>query len=375
MIYLDHSATTQVDKDVAQIAMEMMVDCFGNPSSPYLLGGEALERLTQARFHIAKVISACTKNIYFTSGGTESNNLAIMGTLKAYPKLGKKIITTAIEHASVKDVFNFLKEEGYEVVFVRPRNGIIQAQDIIDQVDDQTALVSTMAVNNETGEILPIRSIVEGVKKRNSHTLVHCDCVQGFCKMPFKLYENPVDLLSMSAHKIYGPKGCGALYVKEGLQIKPLFHGGSQESGLRPGTENVALAVAFGYAADKALVQLNTHLEHVTHLKNHLLNQLEEMPQVQINSPKESSPYIINFSISSLETDKMLHYLKLRGVLLSGSAACSRGDTSHVIRAMGLEEQRIRSTLRVGLGKNNTIEEINSFIKIIKDMIKKESVL
>ncbi|MEG0952657.1 MAG: cysteine desulfurase family protein [Niameybacter sp.] len=372
MIYLDNSATTRVDREAAEIAMEMMVEYFGNPSSPYLLGGEALEYLTQARFHIAKVISAPTKNIYFTSGGTESNNIAIMGALYAYPKSGKRIIATAIEHASVKDVFRHLEHEGYEVVFIQPREGRIQAEDVIAAVNENTALVSVMAVNNETGEVLPVKEIVEGVKKRNVHTIVHCDCVQGFCKMPFKLYEIPVDLLSMSAHKIHGPKGCGALYVKEGIRIKPLFYGGSQESGLRPGTENVALAVAFGYVANNAIINLDKKLEYIKGLNSHLVNQLRLLPQVQMNSPKGASPYIVNFSIPSLDTEQMIRYLKLKGIMLSGSAACSRGDTSHVVAAMGFDEQRIKSTLRIGLGKDNKIEEINCLIKIIKEMIMRE---
>lgn len=372
MIYFDNSATTKVDQDVAEKAMEMMLECYGNPSSPYLLGGEALERLTQARFYIAQVISAPTSSIYFTSGGTESNNLAIMGTVYGNPGKGKKIITTSIEHSSVKDVFKYLQSEGYEVVYIDPRLGKIQVEDVIAAVDDNTLLVSVMGINNETGEVLPIKAITEGVKKRNPHTIIHCDYVQGFCKMPFKLYEIPVDLLSVSAHKIYGPKGCGALYVRPGIQLKPLFYGGYQESSLRPGTENVALAVAFGYAANRGLINLHKHLDYVTGLKKHLLDQLETIPEVEINSPEGSSPYILNFSIPILRTDEMIHYLKLKGILLSGSAACSRGATSHVIKAMGFDKQRVMSTLRVGISKNNNLEEIDYLIKVLKEMIKRE---
>ncbi|MEF9945544.1 MAG: cysteine desulfurase family protein [Lachnospiraceae bacterium] len=369
MIYLDNSATTKVDQDVAEIAVRMMTREFANPSSPYLLGRDALQFITQARYHIAKVISAPTRRIFFTSGGTESNNLAIQGSVKNQKKFGNKIITTAIEHSSVRETCEHLAKEGYEVSFVKPRNGRIQAEDVIHQVDANTILVSVMAVNNETGEILPVKEIVKGVREKNPNTIIHCDCVQGFCKIPFKITEIDVDLLSMSAHKIHAPKGCGALYIKEGLEICPLQYGGAQESKIRPGTENTSSIAAFGFAADKALKSLQENGEKVTTLRDHLLCRLKETEGIEINSPVGGSPYLLNISTLPVQTDTMIHELRMREIYVSGSAACTKGAKSRVIEAMGLGDKRRDTTLRISFSKENNVEEIDCLADAINEII------
>lgn len=365
MIYLDNSATTQVDKDIAQVSYEMMTEYYGNPSSPYMFAREALLRMTSARNQVAKVISAPTDRIFFTSGGTEANNIALQGVMAHFNFKGK-LITTQIEHSSIIDSSKKMERLGCEVVYVAPQDGRIQAKHIIEQVGEDTRLVSVMAVNNETGEMLPIEEIVKGVKKKNPQTIVHCDCVQGYGKMLFSLNNIPLDLVSISAHKIHAPKGCGALYVREGVVLEPLFWGGSQESRLRPGTENVPGIVALGKAADKALIDIRTNWEYVTQLRDYLIEELSSINNIVINSPKQSIPYILNISILPYSTEKLLHEFRMKDIYISGSSACERGRRSHVIEAMGITGQRADSVIRIGLSKNNTFKELEKFIDVIK---------
>ncbi len=246
MIYFDNSATTCVDAEVADRAVEIMCRQFGNPSSLHGVGSSAYTELGIARNQIAKMIAARTGDIYFTSGGTESNNIAVQGAARAC-RWGKHIVTTAIEHASILKACAYLESGGWQVTYVAPNPDThhIAAQDIIDAVRDDTVLVSVMFVNNETGEILPIKEIVNGVRKRNPKTLIHCDCVQGFGKLPFKLHVYDVDMISASAHKIHGPKGIGALYLRRPDLVFPLEFGGSQEGKVNPGTESVPPCMCF----------------------------------------------------------------------------------------------------------------------------------
>lgn len=365
MIYLDNSATTQVDADVAQAACEMMTVCYGNPSSPYMLGRDALQKLTAARNQVAKVISAPTDRIFFTSGGTEANNLAVLGVMSK-ANMNGGLITTSVEHSSVLDSSRKVQQMGGEVTFVPPRDGRIQAEDIIKEVDENTRLVSVMAVNNETGEILPVREIAEGVKKKNPETLIHCDCVQAYGKLLFSLNDIPADLVTMSAHKIHAPKGCGAVYVREGILLEPLCYGGGQESRLRPGTENTSSIAAFGKAADKALINIRKNWAYVKQLKDYLTAEFSQMDEVVINSPEQSVPYVLNISVLPFTTEELLHEFRMEEIYLSGSSACEKGAKSHVIAAMGIDGQRSESVLRIGLCKNNTLEELKTFVTILK---------
>lgn len=372
MIYLDNSATTQVDEDTARTACQIMTEIYGNPSSPYMLGRDALGRLTAARHQVAQVIGAPARRIFFTSGGTEANNLAIRGSvLGGRGKVKGRIITTAIEHSSVLASCRSLEEEGYEAVLIRPRNGRIQAGDVIDAVNEDTLLVSVMAVNNETGEWLPVEEIAKGVKEKNPDTLVHCDCVQGFGKIHFSLNRVRADMVTMSAHKIHGPKGCGAIYVREGVDLHPLCFGGSQESGVRPGTENVPGIAAFGYASEKALRDIRRNWDHVMDLNRYLSGHLAQMEDVVINSREDAVPYVLNISVLPFTTEELLHELRMRGIYVSGSSACEKGARSHVIRAMGIDGRRAESVLRIGLGKKNTRNEITVLIETLNDLLKR----
>lgn len=378
MIYLDNSATTQVDEDAARTAYKVMTEVYGNPSSPYMLGRDALGWLTAARHQVAQVIGAPARQLFFTSGGTEANNLAVRGSVLTAREKGKKrgkIVTTAIEHSSVLESCRSLEAEGYETVFIRPRDGRINARDMIDAVDGNTLLVSVMAVNNETGERLPVEEIARGVKQKNPDTLVHCDCVQGFGKILFSLNQVQADMVTMSSHKIHGPKGSGAIYVRESVKLHPLCYGGSQESRVRPGTENVPGIAAFGCAAQKALQDIRRNWDHVMELNRLLTCRLLQMEDVVINSPEGAVPYVLNISVLPFTTEELLHELRMKGIYLSGSSACEKGARSHVIRAMGLEGARADSVLRIGLGKKNTREEITVLAETLKEILRRGKIL
>lgn len=372
MIYFDNSATTQTDKDVAQLAYETMVTNFGNPSSLHFLGAESYKQLGIARNQIAKMLGAHTEKIYFTSGATESNNIAIHGGAIACKWGGKHIVTTSIEHDSVLKTVSFLEDSGWDVTKINPDNFShhIQAKDIIDAVRPDTAIVSVMYVNNETGEILPLKEIIKGVREKNPHTLIHCDCVQGFGKIPFKLHDFDVDMLSASGHKLHAPKGIGMLYLKNKDTVCPLEYGGSQEAKINPGTESVPLACAFGLATDKALYGIHDNYNYVSGLREYLLQQLQKLvPDIIINSPKNCSPYIVNFSIPWIASSKLISFMSLHDVFLSSSSACTKNTPSHVLQAMQCNCEIVNGALRIGLCKYNTIQEIDKFICLLKEFL------
>ena len=371
MIYFDNSATTRVDPDVAQAAAAAMTENFGNPSSLHYVGVQAYQALNVARNQIAKMLGAKTSCIVFTSGGTESNNLAIQGGAAANLSAGKHIVTSAIEHSSVLGACSALEGQGCRVTYVRPdpAAGRIRAEDFINAVDEETALVSCMEVNSETGELLPIKEIIHGVRRKNPNTRIHVDCVQGFGKIPFKVYEYDVDFLSASSHKFHGPKGIGALYIKDGVTVRPFLYGGRQERGIKPGTENVPLACAFGLAADKLLPRIQENFQYVQGLQAHLIRQLQEIPQVRLTMTENISPYILNFSIPGIPSHETVSHFSMENIYIAAGSACSKGEPSHVIAAMGLPQEVIDSVLRISFCKYNTIEEIDVFIRKLKEWI------
>ncbi len=369
-VYLDNSATTRTDNKVADKIYEMLTEEYGNPSSLHGMGARAYQCLGAARHQVAKMIAADTSKVYFTSGGTESNNLAILGGAKGNLSVGRRLVTTQIEHSSVSASFAHLEKGGYTVVSVPPRRIAhrMTAGDIVDAVDEETSLVSFMYVNNETGEILPVKEIVQGIREKNPYTLIHCDCVQGFGKIPFKLFEMDVDLLSASAHKLHGPKGVGCLFVKNRDRIEPRIYGGRQESGMKPGTENMALIAGFGVACDLALVRIRENYTYVSELKEILVRELNQMKGIHINSPLDGSPYILNFSYYGHSSDKLVGFMSSNGIYISAGSACSKGARSHVIEALGYSEDIIRSAVRISLSHENTQEDIECFLKMLKTM-------
>ena len=371
MIYFDNSATTRVDPDVARCAAEVMTENFGNPSSLHYVGVQAYQALNVARNQIAKMLGAKTSCIVFTSGGTESNNLAIQGGAAANLSSGRHIVTTAIEHSSVLGACKALEAQGFRVTYVRPdpASGRIRAEDIIHAVDQETALVSCMAVNSETGELLPVREMIQGVRRKNPDTRIHVDCVQGFGKIPFKVHEYDVDFLSASSHKIHGPKGIGALYIKEGVPLQPFFYGGKQEAGIKPGTENVPLACAFGLAADKLLPRIQENFRYVQDLQADLIRQLREIPRVRLTMTENISPFILNFSIPGIPSHETVSHFSMENIYIAAGSACSKGEPSHVITAMGLPQEVIDSVLRISFCKYNTKDEIDIFVRKLKEWI------
>ncbi|WP_312643530.1 cysteine desulfurase family protein [Hydrogenoanaerobacterium sp.] len=363
-IYLDNSATTRVDDRVAQAALSMMCDCYGNPSSLHSKGLEAELAITAARKQVAAAIGAAAGEITFTSGGTEANNLAIFGTMNMSRRMGGKVVTTAFEHSSVMASVAQLEKLDCEVVAVKPDGqGHIAARDVIDAVDSRTVLVSIMLVNNEVGSITPVEEIVRGIHFKNKDVIIHCDAVQGFGKLPIKVKRLGVDLLTVSGHKIYAPKGIGALYVRSGVRLLPRAYGGSQERGLRVGTEAAPNIVALGKAAE--LIDCAHTAQNTALFSQTLLQGIAGLRGIHINSPSDALSSIVNLSAVGIRSEIMMHYLEQRGIFVSSGSACAKGEKSHVLRSMGLDERIIDSALRISFGKYNTCEDIARFITVL----------
>lgn len=370
MVYLDNCATTQVDKNAAQKALEMMCTDYGNPSSLHNMGTAALKSLYHARYSLAKIIAAPTDCIYFTSGATESNNLAIQGGCMGTGITRGHIVTTSIEHSSVLGACKRMEKKGYHITYIQPDpvSHSINANAIINAVRTDTVMVSVMAVNNETGEILPIKEIIHGVKNKNSSVLIHCDATQCFGKLPFKVHDYPVDYLSASGHKMHAPKGIGILYIKKGLMPVPFKYGGAQEGKINPGTESVPLACAFGAAAELIQESANQKMQRIISLKKHLKTSLlANFPRIAFNEPRKISPYVLNFSFYGYQSEQIIDYCSLHDVYLSAGSACSKGAKSYVLKQAGFTKWQIDGALRIGLSHYNTKEDINQFINVLSD--------
>lgn len=361
--YLDNSATTQVLPSVAQKAMEMMVEEFGNPSSLHTKGFRARKLLEEARGLVADRLGAQSEEITFTSGGTESNNLALFGAAQARRRLGNKIVTTAAEHDSVLNPCRALEKQGFEVVYLKPdATGRLPEDALMDAIDEKTILVSVMLVNNETGAIFPVQAAGRAIRRKKAPALLHVDAVQGFGKLPFTVKKLGVDLLTLSGHKIHGPKGIGALYVKKGVRILPQALGGGQERGMRSGTESVPLICALGEAV-RQLPQPEEALSQVGKLNALLREKLEQLPGVVIHSPEDGLPYVLNFSAGRVRGETMLHFLAERGVYVSSGSACGKAKPSHVLESMGLPKEQVESALRVSFSRFSTQEDVDALVE------------
>lgn len=369
-IYLDNAATTKVCAQAADAAADAMLHTYGNPSSLHRLGMEAENLVTKAKKQLAAALSCQPGEILFTSGATESNNLAILGGCKAARRSGNKIVTSAVEHPSVLEPVRALEREGYEVSYIRPReDGSFSAQDFVDAVDERTALISAMLVNSEVGTRLPVEEITAGVRQKNPKTLVHIDAVQGFGKIPLSAKKLGADLISVSGHKIYAPKGIGALYIKKGVRVSPLLYGGGQQNGLRVGTECVPLIAAFGEAAAFCNACQRDVLARYKQLREDLLEILSTIPDVTVNSPEGSVPYILNLSVKGIRSEILLHFLEQAGIYVSSGSACSKGAKSHVLAAMGLPDERIDTAIRLSFSYETTGEQLTAFAARLKEGI------
>jgi cysteine desulfurase len=374
MSYMDHSATSPVDPEVLEAMLPYFTSNFGNASTLYTLGREARAAMENARNQVASLISAKPEEVYFTSGGTESDNIAIKGTVSRLQKKGNHIITSSIEHPAVDETCKYLEKNGYQVTYLPVgEDGIVKITDFEEAIEDETILITIMHANNEIGTIQPITEI--GKLAREKGIIFHTDAVQTVGKIPVNVEELNVDLLSISAHKLYGPKGIGALYIKKGVRVDPLLHGGGHERGIRPGTENVAGIVGLGKACQIAEENLDKNIEYVTLLREKLIKGvLETIEQSYLNGhPTKRLPNNANFRFSSIEGESLILQLDAKGIAASTGSACSskKLEPSHVLMAIGLEEVDAHGSLRITLGKENTEEDIDYTINAIKEVVER----
>lgn len=368
-VYLDNSATTKPCEKSVKKTLEMMNENFGNPSSLHNCGFNAKKELDNARRSISTFLGCQENEVFFTPSGTVANNTAIFGTEKVRRRDGKKVITTLFEHPSVLNCFEVLEGQGYEVVYLKPdSNGKISLDELSNAVDANTILVSIMAVNNEVGSIQDISRIKGIIKDNKSKAYFHCDAVQAFGKISMKPKKLGIDLMSMSAHKIHGIKGAGALYVSNSIRILPHIVGGGQEGGLISGTEPIPAICAFGEAVnDIGNVDKNYH--SVKGVRDYFIEKIKSIDNIYVNSPEDALPYIINISVEGVPSQVMLNSLSSMGIYVSAGSACSKGHRSNVLIAMGVSPKNIDSAIRVSLSKFTTENDMEILYNGIKETV------
>jgi cysteine desulfurase len=370
MIYFDNSATTRPYNEVLDSFVKVSSEFFGNPSSLHGLGMQAEKLLTQARTQVANLLAVKPTEIYFTSGGTESNNLAIKGTAMLHKNKGKHLILSSVEHPSVREAMEQLQRLGFDITYLpADQNGRVLVDDVKDSIKKETILVSVMHVNNEVGTIQPIAEI-GNLLKLYPTTLFHVDAVQAVGKVPLNLIENGVDLCSFSAHKFHGLKGTGALFIREGARLTPLLSGGNQEWKIRSGTENVAGAVAMAKALRMTMLKSELGIEKMKRVKSLLREGLSRIDDLTINTPLENSaPHILNFSIKGVKAEVLIHTLEQKGIYLSTTSACSSKKQlpSQTLLAMGVPDDLADSAFRISLSYGNTEDEAEKVIVAIEE--------
>ncbi len=371
-VYLDNSATTRCFDEVAQLMMRIMCEDYGNPSSMHHKGVEHYIR--HARETLAKILKVNEKEILFTSGGTESDNIALIGTAMANHRTGRHLITTQIEHPAILQTMRYLEDQGFRVTYLPvDRHGKIRLEDLQDAICKETILVSIMHTNNEIGTLEPIAEAGELIKKINPHTVFHVDAVQGFGK--FRIYPSRmnIDLLSVSAHKIHGPKGVGFLYVNDKIKISPIIYGGGQQKGMRSGTENVAGAAGLARAAELMYENLDADMERLYRLREMFLQGISKIEHVKVNGceGKEGASHIISLSVRGVRSEVLLHALEDRGIYVSAGSACASNKPmpSATLKAIGIERELLESTIRFSFSVFTTEEEIRYTLKALYEMI------
>lgn len=373
-IYLDNSATTRCSERVQQIVIKTMDADYGNPSSLHKKGIESEAYVKAAAAKIAKTLKVSEKEIYFTSGGTESNNLAVIGTAMANRRAGRRLVTTQIEHPSVKQAMAVLEEQGFEVIDLPvDRNGILSLEALREAVNDETILVSIMQVNNEIGSVQPIAEAADIIHKQNPRTLIHVDAVQSYGKMQIRPKKIGIDLLSVSGHKIHAPKGIGFLYIKEKTKINPILFGGGQQLGLRSGTHNVPGIAGLGEAALEAYENIDEKINHMYGLRNRLITGLAHIEGVVINGStgNGSAPHIVNASVSGVRSEVLLHALEERGIYVSAGSACSsnRHTASGTLLAMHLAPALLESAIRFSFCSHTQEHEIDDTLTALEELV------
>lgn len=374
MIYLDNAATTKTAPEVVEAMLPYFSENYGNPSSIYTLGGTSKKAVNRAREIIAASLGAKTNEIYFTTGGTESDNWAIKSVAEAYKDKGKHIITSKIEHHAVLHTCEWLEKQGYEVTYVDvDENGIVKLDELKKAIRPDTILISVMFANNEIGTIEPIREI--GEIARENGILFHTDAVQAYGHIPINVDEYHIDMLSASGHKFNGPKGVGFLYIRTGLKLRNFIHGGQQERGRRGGTENVPGIVGIGAAAERAFANLEERQNKETQLRDYLIAQIQEkIPYCRLNGDAvKRLPNNVNFSFQFIEGESLLILLDMQGICASSGSACTSGslDPSHVLLAIGLPHEIAHGSLRLSLSEENTKEEIDKTVEALSGIVER----
>ncbi len=372
--YFDNSATTRVYPGVRDIVIKTMMEDYGNPSSQHTKGVEAEGYLRRSSRILADLLGAKEKEILYTSGGTESDNLAVRGAAMAGKRRGNHVITSAVEHPAVSASVEALKEEGFEVtVLPVDREGVVRMDALEEALRPDTILVSVMYVNNEVGSVMPVEEIGRLVHEKSPHALFHVDAVQAFGKMTICPARQGIDLLSVSAHKIHGPKGVGFLYIREGARILPQILGGGQQNGMRSGTDNVPGIAGLGEAAREIYENLDEKREHMYALKERLIEGLSGMDRVIVNGmpARQGVCHIVSMSVLGIRSEVLLHALEERGICVSAGSACSshKRKPSATLSAMGLSREQMESTVRVSFSEENTLEEVDYFLEVLGEIV------
>lgn len=373
-VYLDNSATTRCFDEVAQLMHKIMCEDYGNPSSMHHKGVEAERYVRDARETLAKILKVNEKELLFTSGGTESDNIAVIGTAMANHRRGRHLITTQIEHPAILQPMAYLQNQGFEVTYLPvDRKGRISLKDLERAIRPDTILVSIMHTNNEIGSLQPVAEAGELIKKCNPQTMFHVDAVQGFGK--FRIYPKKmqIDMLSVSAHKIHGPKGVGFLYLREGARVNPIMYGGGQQKGMRSGTENVAGSAGMAKAAELVYRDLDSDMERMYGLREMLINGVSQIEEVKVNGclGREGAAHIVSLSVRGVRSEVLLHALEERGIYVSAGSACAshKPQPSATLRAIGIEKELLDSTIRFSLSVFTTKEEIAYTVQALNEMV------
>lgn len=375
-VYLDNSATTRCSERAKDLMVKVLMEDYGNPSSLHMKGVEAENYIKEAKKKIAKTLKVDEKEILFTSGGTESNNTALIGAALANKRAGNHIITTSIEHASVSAVTGYLEELGFRVTYLKvDADGIISLDELREAVCEDTILVSMMMVNNEIGAVEPIEEAIKVIKEKNPNTLVHVDAIQAYGKYRIFPKKLGIDMLSVSGHKIHAPKGTGFLFIKDKTKVKPLIYGGGQQKGMRSGTENVPGVAALGEAAEEIYENFEEKIDHLYQIKQRFEEGVLKIEGVSVNGKtgRDSAPQIVSVSIDGVRSEVMLHTLEDRKIYVSAGSACSsnKPSVSHTLTNIGLKGSLLDSTIRFSFSVHTTEEEIDYALEVMNEVVPK----
>lgn len=374
-VYLDNSATTKAFEEVGDIVRKVLCEDYGNPSSMHFKGVEAENYLKEAKDILSKILKVQTKELFFTSGGTESDNLALIGAARANKRAGKHLITSSIEHPAILNTMRFLEEEeGYRVTYLPvDQYGRIQLDALKEALCDETILVSVMYVNNEVGSVQPIEEAASIVKAYNKNILFHVDAVQGFGKYQIYPKRQKIDMLSVSGHKIHGPKGVGLLYIDEHVKIKPIMFGGEHQKNIRSGTENVPGIAGLALAAKMVYQDLETKVEKMRALKSHFIEEVTKIPETTIHGlyDETSAPHIISVGFAGIRSEVLLHALEERGICVSSGSACASNHPaiSGVLKGIGAKQEYLDATLRFSMSEFTTLEEIDYTLQVLNELV------